>query len=190
MISHTADMHGRLFDMPRHLEPASELMHAAALIIGRMGILLRGPSGSGKSTLQRSLREEAALRSLYSALISDDYVRLARPPLREGAHTPPLMAFAPRATHNQQEVFGLGIVDAGLKGDGGNRQDAPSSAVIHLLVDLIPAGQMERMPSERSESIDCVGAPLAHLCVPQRSVTMSGDLVFAYLSTWPGSRKG
>ena len=147
---------GPSFRVPPELEGGNEIMHAAGIVLHRFGILLRGPSGSGKSLLQRKLRQGARARGAFSALISDDYVRLARPEPPAGADGAPLVAFAPVATHQLQEVRGIGVVEL-------EPQQVVSRAVIHLLVDLVAPEQIERMPERRAPSRYAL-VRLFHIC--------------------------
>ena len=176
---------GPLFDLPEGLYAGSESMHASAVVIDRVGILLRGPSGSGKSVLQRQLRDLAEARGVHALLVSDDYVRLVRPELRApyrngNAPIPPLVAFAPLATQKMQEVRGFGVVSL-------EDERLMSPAVMHLLVDLVPPERILRMPQKEESRISCLGHSIDHLSVPSCSALVACDLVFARLSTWKHS---
>ncbi|SFO88188.1 hypothetical protein SAMN04488056_1158 [Cohaesibacter marisflavi] len=184
---------GPIFDVPDAIASScpSEIMHAAAIVIGPYGVLLRGGSGSGKSLLQRTIRREAAALSMPSALVSDDYVKLVRLPEPQPqpqpqpqavpqsgtSEQPELRAYGPVATRGLQEVRGLGIISVG---ENNFAFDAP----MHLLVDLCPADDIHRMPSSEETVRTCLGYPVAHLSVPERSVVEACDLIFALLSTW------
>jgi serine kinase of HPr protein (carbohydrate metabolism regulator) len=100
--------------------------------LGRTAALLRGPSGCGKSDL--------ALRFLYLArrgpaaleapiLVADDQVCL----VRDGGR---LTASAPATIRSKLEVRGVGIIDVK------SLQDAE----LALVVDLVAAGDVERLP--------------------------------------------
>ncbi len=93
-------------------------------------ILLRGDSSAGKSDL--------ALRLIDAGgeLISDDYTDLA-------AEDGRLVATAPASLRGLIEVRGLGVV----------RIPAASAAPLVAVVDLVAAGQLERMPPLRTETI-------------------------------------
>lgn len=106
------------------------LIHATCIALDGAGILLRGPSGSGKSDLALRLIDEGAL------LVADDQTELS---LEEGR----VMARAPATIAGQLEVRGLGIV----------RQPALAAAPVALLVDLVKAEEVERLPEERQESL-------------------------------------
>nr|WP_320143940.1 hypothetical protein [uncultured Cohaesibacter sp.] len=177
---HDQARHGPIFDLPDAIASTcpSEIMHAAAIVIGPYGLLLRGESGSGKSMLQRTLRREAAALSIPSALVSDDYVKLVRQiESSDPSGQPELRAYGPVSTRGLQEVRGLGVISVGENNFTG---DAP----MHLLVDLCPPADIHRMPSSEETVRSCLGYPIAHLSVPERSVVEACDLVFALLSTW------
>ena len=111
---------------------ASEIVHGTCVALGRTAALLRGPSGSGKSDL--------ALRFLFLArrgpaaleapiLVADDQVCLTR----NGAS---LAARAPESIRGKIEVRGIGIVEV----------KSTEDAELALVVDLVPAGEIERLP--------------------------------------------
>ena len=111
---------------------APELVHGTCVALGRTAVLLRGPSGSGKSDL--------ALRFLFLArrgpaaleapiLVADDQVYLTR----KGAR---LAARAPESIRGKIEVRGIGIVDV----------KSVEDAELALVVDMVPAGDIERLP--------------------------------------------
>lgn len=173
---HDEARNGPIFDIPDHLAQGSEIMHAASLVIGSLGILIRGATGSGKSLLQRHLRQEADHRGLYAALISDDYVRLARTAGTEH-QAPSLLAFAPLATRRLQEVRGFGVTEL-------SPAHHLTSAVMHLLIDLTDAKDIVRMPSRDEARLDVQGVRIDHLQAPERQSAIACDLIFARLSTW------
>jgi HPr kinase/phosphorylase len=114
------------------LADAPELVYGTCVALGRTAALLRGPSGSGKSDL--------ALRFLFLArrgpaaleapiLVADDQVHLTRNGSR-------LAAGAPDTIRGKIEVRGIGIVEVKSTDD----------AELALVVDLVPAGDIERLP--------------------------------------------
>lgn len=152
---------------------ADQLDHAACLILGHTGILLRGPSGSGKSTLQRYLCQQAQIRGLFCALVSDDYVNLHAPLAAPGR----LLAKAPEETFARQEVYGLGICSLPPS------QKCEKLAQIHLVAELKESLQLPRMPSEEQSEINVLGSKLPLLQLPARQSILAADIIFAYLST-------
>lgn len=182
----TQKAHRDHFAIPKDWPHQSELIHAAALIVGNTGILLRGPSGSGKSMLQRELQNHCAAHGLYSALVSDDYVRLAR-----GLEDPSrLLAFAPYSTFNRQEIRGLGIRPVHQPAQHSTGSSSVSSrarpqpmAVISLVVDLIAPEEIERMPAGRALYEVILGKKIPRIAVPQCQANRAIDLIVARLST-------
>lgn len=178
------------FDLPEGNASKADVMHAAAIVIDRFGILLRGASGSGKSHLQRAIRRQAQQMGLFSALISDDYVALlpgtettslaSSHAGQAGEGRGPLIAFGPKTTHALEEVRGLGLISL-------EEKDLLPRAVVHLLVDLVDEKDIARMPTDEDLETQCAGASIASLRVPNRSVDVAVDLILARLSTWKHS---
>jgi serine kinase of HPr protein (carbohydrate metabolism regulator) len=102
-------------------------LQATVVELDGIGVLLRGPSGSGKSDLALRLIDGGA------RLVADDGVELARDGDRLIARFPKA---APDSLRGRMEVRGLGILPA------------PSLArtVVGLVVDLVPADAVERLP--------------------------------------------
>src|SRR5690242_15181364 len=99
------------------------LTHGTCVEIGGVGVLLRGPPGSGKSDLALRLIDRGA------RLVADDQTELRR----EGAA---VLASAPPSIAGRIEVRGVGILEL---------PQAPSVA-LGLVVDLVPAADIERLP--------------------------------------------
>lgn len=123
--------------------PAAFNVHGSAVLVGSAGVLLRGPSGSGKSLF--------ALRLIDAGgrLISDDRVLLWP---RAGR----LVACPPSAIAGRIELRGSGIV----------RRPYEPMAVIRLVVDLVAADALERMPAPEHRSADIAGVNLCRQTVP------------------------
>lgn len=119
-----------------------KLIYATCITSSGRGVVLRGPSGSGKSDL--------ALRCIFLniqnvnyKLISDDQVRLER----DGDL---LKASAPSSIFGKIEVRGLGILDI----------DAELSANIELVVDLVAAEKVPRLPDPSFSKVELYGIKL------------------------------
>ena len=112
------------------MSDASLLVHATAVAIAGRAILLRGPSGSGKSDLALRLIDAGA------KLVADDQTALSR----EGAA---VVARAPATIAGLIEARGIGIL----------RVEALPAAPLALLVDLVPAERVERLPEPSCETI-------------------------------------
>lgn len=100
-----------------------ERVYGTCVAIDGRGVLLRGPSGSGKSDL--------ALRVIDAGgvLVADDQTRL----VREGDR---LVATCPDTISGQLEVRGVGIVPV----------ESVARAPLDLVLDMMPAEQIERFP--------------------------------------------
>ncbi|MFZ5778586.1 MAG: HPr kinase/phosphorylase [Pseudomonadota bacterium] len=111
------------------------LVHATCVAIRASGrwraALLRGPSGAGKSDLALRLIEAGA------RLVSDDQTSLRS---RDGA----VLATAPASIRGLIEVRGIGIVRL-------DRSELVARAAIALLVDLVDAAEIERLPEPGHE---------------------------------------
>lgn len=109
-------------------------VHGTAIALGSEGVLLRGPSGAGKSDLALRLIDQGA------CLVADDQTELRR----EGTE---IIMSVPATIAGQLEVRGLGIVAV----------PSVASAPLRLVVDLMPAEAIERLPLPRECSfLGCV----------------------------------
>ena len=116
------------------------LLHATAIAIDGRGVLLRGASGAGKSDLALRLIDAGA------SLVADDQSEL----FRRGDQ---VIVRAPAAIAGLIEVRGIGIFQL----------DALAEAPVALLVDLVPAETLERLPAQRSERILGLALPVIAL---------------------------
>jgi serine kinase of HPr protein (carbohydrate metabolism regulator) len=100
------------------------LIHATCVAIDGSGVLLRGPPGSGKSDLALRLIDGGA------ALVADDQVVLTT---EDGG----LIARPPDSIAGRLEVRGVGIETVA----------AVERAIVALVIDLVPPGQVDRLPA-------------------------------------------
>jgi RNase adaptor protein for sRNA GlmZ degradation len=112
------------------------LHHATCVAVAGRGVLLRGASGAGKSDLALRLLGEGA------RLVADDVVALA-------ARAGRLIARAAPDLAGKIEVRGLGIVPLA----------ALTEAEIALVVDLVEASAIERLPEPQTETILGIALP-------------------------------
>jgi serine kinase of HPr protein (carbohydrate metabolism regulator) len=112
------------------------LVHATAIAIDRLAVLLRGPSGAGKSDLALRLIDGGA------RLVADDQVELRRAGER-------VFVTAPAALAGLIEVRGVGIF----------RVEAVAEAMLALLVDLVPCAEVDRLPEARCEDVLGIAVP-------------------------------
>jgi len=112
---------------------ALETVHATAIALGDKAALIRGPSGSGKSDLAlRCIMHPPTSLTVESAiLVADDRVALEK-------HGPDVRASVPNNLEGLIEVRGLGIY----------RVPHQSPVAVTLIIDLVPRGEIERMPEE------------------------------------------
>lgn len=118
-----------------------QMVHGTAVRLGQAGLLLRGPSGSGKSDLALRLIEAGG------RLIADDQVAL-------DCEHGEIRLQAPPAIAGMIEVRGLGIL----------RLPRAPRTVLHLVCDLVPREQVERLPERGRCEFLGVTVPQVALC--------------------------
>ena len=127
-------------------------IHASCVAIGKRGILIRGPSGSGKSTLALQLIDSEGHglgnKPLRGHLVSDDQTILENSNGR-------LLAKPPIAIAGLIEIRGLGIQQVKFT----------KSAQVKLLVDLRPATEIERLPSQSDKYVELEGIKIPHIAI-------------------------
>jgi HPr kinase/phosphorylase len=138
----------------------SLLVHATAVAIDGRAVLLRGPPGCGKSDLALRLIDGGA------RLIADDQALLLR---REGH----ILVRAPATIAGLLEVRGVGIL----------RLDLLEDAPLALVVDLVPAAEVERLPEPRCETIFGLAIPLLALAPFEASAAAKLRLALRTLAT-------
>lgn len=138
------------------------LVYGTAVAIDGEAILLRGPSGAGKSDLALRLIDRGA------CLVADDQALLQR--LEER-----VVVRAPEQIAGMIEVRGVGLV----------RVDWLAEARLALIADLLPLGQIERMPEPRVETVLDVAVPLIALAPFEPSAPAKLRLVLRALAAGP-----
>jgi HPr kinase/phosphorylase len=121
----------------------SKQIHATCVALPEGGVLLRGESGAGKSDLALRLIDGGA------RLVADDRTEL----MRDGNR---LIARAPATIVGLIEARGVGILR--LSPD----QLAPEATVV-LIVDLVAAASIERLPDAMRE--DLLGVSLRRVAL-------------------------
>lgn len=115
-------------------------IHGTCVLVGGIGVLLRGRSGGGKSDVAVRLIDAGAL------LVADDQVQVR---MEQGR----LMASAPAPLAGLIEVRGVGILPV----------PTAETAEIRLVVDLVPADAVERLPDP--QSVTLLDRPVPHLAL-------------------------
>jgi len=116
-------------------------VQATCVAVDGIGVLLRGPPGSGKSDLALRLIDDGAL------LVADDGVELRR----EGdAVIATFPSGAPAFLRGRIEVYGLGIAPV----------PPCEQATLGLVVDLVPATAIDRLPEPATAELLGVPVPL------------------------------
>nr|AWM05101.1 serine kinase [Bradyrhizobium symbiodeficiens] len=123
-------------------------VHASAVKVGGLAVLIRGPSGSGKSRLAFDLIMAGRSGVIETAvLVGDDRVHLATVGDEIKVRPAPVLA-------GLIEIRGLGI----------RRCDFVEHATVGLVVDL-DAADAERLPSVKSLKISISGVELPRIPV-------------------------
>jgi HPr kinase/phosphorylase len=121
-------------------EAVDSTIHASAVLVGDLAVLIRGPSGSGKSRLAFDLVLAGRASQIAPAmLVGDDRVHVW--PHAEGLWVRPAPALA-----GLIEIRGLGI----------RRGDFVPEAPVGLVVDL-DAADAERLPPPEALSVRIKG---------------------------------
>ena len=123
-------------------------LHGSAVLVGEHGVLVRGEAGSGKSSLVLALVDGDA----FARLIADDRVALT-------AASGRLVASAPAALAGLIEIRGQGIA----------RRPFVSPAVIRMIVDLVPAATVPRMPAPEEARATLEGIELPRVLLAARA---------------------
>lgn len=129
----------------------SHNIHATGLVLGTVGLMIRGPSGSGKSLLALDLLDHWQARGEVANLVSDDRVELTE---RDGGL---LMSPAPNIA---------GLIE--LRGRGIVRRPYVEAAPLHLVIDLV--AELVRMPESDQFAIELFGVTLPRAPIPQAGI--------------------
>ena len=125
-----------------------ETVHGTSVAVDGLGVLLRGPSGSGKSDLALRLIDGGA------ALVADDRTILSR-------NGDEILANAPSRIAGRMEVRGLGIV----------RLSAIADVPMRLIVDIVPAADVLRLPKAAETMLLGVALPVLRLAAFEASTS-------------------
>jgi HPr kinase/phosphorylase len=132
-----------------------------AIAIGNAALLLTGPSGSGKSDLALRMIDGGA------RLIADDRVELVIEADRLCCRAPGAM---PSSLLGRIEVRGIGIVPA---------PRTSGATPLQWVVELVPAGEVERMPAAETRSFLGHAVPILRLAAFEASTAVKLRLAAA-----------
>ena len=121
-------------------------IHASAVAIDNIGVLIRGAAGSGKSSLALALIHDPQAKGV---LVGDDRVVLWRKPIGVAIRPAP-------ATAGLIEVRGIGIVPTAHRAE----------ARLGLVVDLLPIGECPRLPEDKDRRTMVCGLEVLRLALP------------------------
>ena len=137
-------------------------MHATAIALGERGVLVAGPSGSGKTALALALVEKFRAAGRFARLVSDDQVFLS-------AYQGRLVCHVPSTIAGLVEVRGIGPVPAEFE----------AAAAVDLLVRLVPALEVERLPEGANELL--LGCMIPRIMLAEREIIAAVPAVLASL---------
>lgn len=128
---------------------SNDTVHASALVIGGIGILILGPSGAGKSALALDLIDQCLLRGIPAMMIGDDRLVVS---LENG-----LPVASPAANL-------AGLIE--VRGSGIHKIAHVDRAALHLAVRLVREQQAVRMPETVAVEV-LPGIKLPLLALPE-----------------------
>jgi serine kinase of HPr protein (carbohydrate metabolism regulator) len=147
-----------------HVPPLN--IHATALVLGDLGILIIGPSGAGKPTLALTLIDRFLSNERFARLVGDDQLFVS-------ARGSRLVVCCPGTITGFAEVRGIGP----------RSLPALASAVIDLVVRLVPDDGAPRLPDPASETIAGIDVP--RLDLPWRNAVAASLAVTGWLTVPP-----
>ena len=152
---------------------ARVILHATCVAYGTRAALLRGGSGAGKSDLALRFLALPSERGLAPMLIADDQVCV------EAATDGTLLVSPPKTIAGKIEVRGVGIVAL------------PYLAQAHLVlvVDLVRAAEVPRMPPER-ETVTIAGMAVPRLKLAPFEGSAAVKLKLALLQAGSSEQSG
>jgi serine kinase of HPr protein (carbohydrate metabolism regulator) len=130
-------------------------IHATAIAIEGMGLLIEGASGSGKTSLALAGIEKLHSQNRFAALVADDQCLL------EIANCK-LIATCPPAFTGLGEMRGLGII----------KQKSLDAVVIDAVIRLVDEAKLERMPERKTTIVNSVELPAYDLPARQTAVSL------------------
>ena len=125
-------------------------IHASCVLVGPRALLVRGPAASGKSSLVLALLARARSERRFARLVADDQVFITAVGDALIARTPPTIA-------GRIERRGQGVLSLPWEG----------LARVGLVLDLIPAAEIECTPGAAARSTTIAGVALPRQMLPR-----------------------
>ena len=144
---------------------ADELnIHGCAIILGNKGLLIRGPSGSGKSRTARLLIREFNRENRFARWVADDRVRLV-------ALSDAIIAAVPDTIAGLAECRFAEIENVPFE----------KMARLDLVVDLLPADELERLPERKTTILSKDGPALPLINGPAYDAEQALEIILNQL---------
>ncbi len=141
--------------------PLRPTIHANALLIDAVAVLIRGASGAGKSALTLDLLAAAKEAGRFAALIGDDRVSIEAASGRLIVHAPPVIS-------GLIERHGAGIESTRFEPAG----------IVALIVDLTDSPPV-RLPEATETVAEILGIPVPRLAISAGGSPRSRDVLAA-----------
>ena len=133
--------------------------HATCVLVGSVGVLIRGRSGSGKSLLAASLIDRGG------RLVADDGVRLL-------ARAGRLVALAPAPISGLLELRGIGPVG----------RPHEQAAIVSLVVDLVAPEDAVRLPDPDETRTEIAGVVVDRMTIAAPAQTGSDNAALTMIA--------
>ncbi len=133
-------------------------VHGTALVLSSVGVLIEGASASGKTSLALAAIDKFLMRNQYAVLAADDQLLIE-------AVNGRLIVSCPPALKDLAEMRGLGIVG----------QRTVRSIVVDVVIRLVDAQHIERMPEAKTATIAGTTLPVFEL--PEQKIVLALPLL-------------
>lgn len=144
---------------PMSPPPLGPTIHANALMIDAVAVIIRGRAGAGKSALTLDLLDTLREAGRFAALIGDDRVIVSARSGRLVVQAPPIIA-------GRIERRGAGIEDVRHEPAG----------LVALVVDLVDSS-IDRLPEPSDLTAEIDGIRVPRLCLAEGGAPRSRDVL-------------
>jgi len=140
-------------------------IHASTIVLGNLGVLIRGDSGAGKSRLAHELIDKFNQDHQFAIWVSDDRTILQ-------SKSGKIVAQCPDKIAGMAERRFAGIAHV----------DHQANCIVDLLVDLVDPQDLERLPEERFTDWFEESAPISTIRVPNWDIPQAIELIFDHVT--------